>query len=165
MQSLRDRFEILGKDMMGKANSRKGEVLSEIERTILQTLPKDCPRYNRVLEVIIKRWEKTLEDNGKACLLGTDSAVTLPEPTPPCGPEKQGVAVPHVSPVRLSMEVTRASGLLEGVDEDVGDGIIDLVDHIDAEVQCLDDAAWQVVPAMEPCRAPVNSESGGAHAT
>lgn len=43
MESMNERFEVLGKAMMIMADSRQGELLSAMERTLLQTLPKDFP--------------------------------------------------------------------------------------------------------------------------
>lgn len=58
MQSVSENFETVGKAMMVMAETMNVEIMSELERTIIFTLPADTQRYNCFIEVRILRWEK-----------------------------------------------------------------------------------------------------------
>lgn len=64
IQSMNGKFEGVGRAMMAMADSWRGDMMGEMERTLLRTLLRDSPRYNRVVEVIIKRWGSGIPQSG-----------------------------------------------------------------------------------------------------
>lgn len=75
MKSMNEKFDVFFKAIMAMAYSPRGDMMSEMETILLQTLSQESPRYNLVVGVKLKRCEGGLSRNGKGDMV--DAGLTL----------------------------------------------------------------------------------------